>query len=168
MLRRGLLVICVLLIAAEAHAATLEITSGRFTSSGLLNDGFFRFGGVGFSVQGGNFDPQIVTVNPPPPTLTRLSQWSSGGELEITETLTGTNFVTGDTTVQVKGTTGMTVVSEVVTSTSIRATFRIARDVKPGTYRVTVTTAGGTSAQPFIVQRNEGSIPQGKKVKQAR
>jgi len=168
MLRRGLLVICVLLIAAEAHAATLEITSGRFTSSGLLNDGFFRFGGVGFSVQGGNFDPQIVTVNPPPPTLTRLSQWSSGGELEITEMLTGTNFVMGATAVQVKGTTGMTVVSEVVTSTSIRATFRIARDVKPGTYRVTVTTAGGTSAQPFIVQRNEGSIPQGKKVKQAR
>jgi len=148
MLRRRLLVICVLLIAAEAHAATLERTSG--------------------CVQGGNFDPQIVTVNPPPPTLTRLSQWSSGGELEITEMLTGTNFVMGATAVQVKGTTGMTVVSEVVTSTSIRATFRIARDVKPGTYRVIVTTAGGTSAQPFIVQRNEGSIPQGKKVKQAR
>jgi hypothetical protein len=75
-------VICVLLVAAEAHAAILEITSGSITSSGLLNDSFFRFRGPGFSVQGANFDPQTFTVNPPPPTLTRLSQWSSGGELE--------------------------------------------------------------------------------------
>jgi hypothetical protein len=159
MLRRRLLVICVLLIAAEARAATLEITSGRFTSSSLLNDSFFRFGGSGFSVQGGNFDPQTFTLNPPPPTLTRLSQWSSGGELEITETLTGTNFVTGATAVQVKGTTGMTVVSEVATSTSIRATFRVARDVKPGTYLVTVTTPAGVAAQPFIVQPDPAARP---------
>jgi hypothetical protein len=166
-------VICVLLVAAEAHAAILEITSGSITSSGLLNDSFFRFRGPGFSVQGANFDPQTFTVNPPPPTLTRLSQWSSGGELEITETLTGTNFVTGATTVEVTRTSGITVVSEVLTSTSIKATFRVARDVKPGTYLVKVTTAGGTSAQPFIIQPNEQSIsaivgPQGKKVKQAR
>jgi hypothetical protein len=81
-----------------------------------------------------------------------LSQWASGGEFEIAETLTGTNFVTGATSVQVTRTTGITVVTEGVTSTTIRATFRIGRDVKPGTYLVTVTTAGGTSAQPFIVQ----------------
>src|SRR5215469_175505 len=94
---------------------------------------------------------QTFTANAPPPALTRLSQWASGGEFEIAETLTGTNFVKGATSVQV---TGITAVTEVVTSTTIRATFRIGRDVKPGTYLVTVTTAGGASAQPFIVQSN--------------
>jgi hypothetical protein len=58
MLRRCLLVICVLLIAAEAHAATLdrnfglEITGGSIISSGSLRDTFFGFEGATFSAQG--------------------------------------------------------------------------------------------------------------------
>jgi len=56
MLRRCLLVSCVLLIATGAHAETLDITGGSITSDGLLNDTLFGFGGPTFNVQGVNFD----------------------------------------------------------------------------------------------------------------
>ena len=50
MLRRCLLVSCVLLIATGAHAETLDITGGSITSDGLLNDTVFGFGGPTFNV----------------------------------------------------------------------------------------------------------------------
>ena len=56
MLRRCLLVSCVLLIATGAHAETLDITGGSIISDGLLNDTLFGFGGPTFNVQGVNFD----------------------------------------------------------------------------------------------------------------
>jgi hypothetical protein len=53
MLRRCLLVICVLLIAAEAHATTLEITSGSIFSSSSTFGTTWTFQGPGFGVSGG-------------------------------------------------------------------------------------------------------------------
>src|SRR5215831_588680 len=56
MLRRCLLVTCVLLIAAEAHAdiQPLIITGGFISSSTVLRDSFFNFSGPFFSVSGAN------------------------------------------------------------------------------------------------------------------
>src|SRR5205823_3463895 len=62
-----------------------------------------------------------------------------------TATLTGTNFVSGGTTVQVSG-SGITVGSSQVTgSTSLTVAFTISASASPGNRTVTVATNGGTS-----------------------
>jgi YVTN family beta-propeller protein len=86
------------------------------------------------------------TVLPPVPTLSSLNPSTVVEGATVTETLTGTNFVTGATTVAVSG-AGVAVSSVNVTSaTSLTASFAVNSAADLGTRQVTVTTAGGTSA----------------------
>jgi hypothetical protein len=108
---------------------------------------------IGASISGGSIAGTITgaafTVRVAP-TLTTLSYatWIIGNA--VTETLTGTNFVAGATTIALSG-TGVTVSSvNVASSTSLTATFTVAGGAALVAQNVTVTTAGGTSAaQPF-------------------
>jgi hypothetical protein len=89
--------------------------------------------------------PFTVTL-PPPPTLTSISPTSGvQGQMMLSVTLTGTNFITG-ATVMLSG-AGVTVSNiVVVNSTTITAMFAIAANTALGPQNVSVTTAGGTSA----------------------
>ncbi len=94
---------------------------------------------------------QQAAVRFPPPTLTALSAWSgTTGAGTVSETLTGTNFVAGSTTVAAG--TGITVGSVNVTNaTTLTATFNIA-GASFGTHPIAVQTGAGTSgAQLFAV-----------------
>ena len=110
MLRRCLLVTCVLLIAAEAHAdiQPLIITGGFISSSTVLRDSFFNFSGPFFSVSGANLgnsytggssfgislpgDPNSIPgLNPPqivlegfPPCIGPGASFGCGGFLNFT------------------------------------------------------------------------------------
>jgi hypothetical protein len=98
--------------------------------------------------------PQSVTFNgtPLPPTLTMLSQASGVQGSTVMETLTGTNFVTGATTVNITG-TGITVTGTNVTnSTTLTVSFVLAANASLGVQSVSATTAAGTSGtQLFTV-----------------
>jgi 6-phosphogluconolactonase (cycloisomerase 2 family) len=86
------------------------------------------------------------TILPASPTLTSLSPATVVEGTTVTETLTGTNFVAGATTVAVSG-AGVTVSAvNVVSATSLTASFAINRAADIGARQVTVTTVGGTSA----------------------
>jgi hypothetical protein len=79
----------------------------------------------------------------PAPTLTNAPSGVAGSS--VTDTLTGTNFVAGNTTVSVAA-SGVTVSSVSVTSsTTLTAAFAIAGGAAFGTQNVTVTTTAGTS-----------------------
>jgi YVTN family beta-propeller protein len=106
---------------------------------------------VTISTVGGTSGPKTFTVLPPVPTVTSLSATTGVTGTTVTETLTGTSFVTG-ATVDVSG-TGVTVSNvSVASATSISATLTIASDATLGGHDVTVTTVGGTSAaQTFTV-----------------
>jgi hypothetical protein len=79
------------------------------------------------------------------PTLSSISPSSGTAGSTASVTLTGTNFVSGGTTVTVSG-AGVTVGSiQVSGTTSLTATFTIAASAATGNRSVTVTTAGGTS-----------------------
>ncbi len=89
---------------------------------------------------------------PATPTLTSITPSSGSAGTTVNATLTGTNFVTGATTVTIAG-TGVTANSVTVQSTtSLTAAFAIAPGTVLGPYPVTVSTASGTSASlPFTV-----------------
>jgi hypothetical protein len=79
----------------------------------------------------------------PVPTLTNAPSGVAGSS--VTDTLTGTNFAAGNTTVSVAG-SGVTVSSVSVTSsTTLTASFAVAGGSAFGTQNVTVTTTAGTS-----------------------
>ncbi len=85
----------------------------------------------------------------PPPTLTGISVWSAAtSQGSITETLTGTNFAAGSTTVNAGS--GITVSNVNVTSTTtLTASFNVAR-ASFGTQNISATTASGTTTTlPF-------------------
>lgn len=98
--------------------------------------------------------PQSVTFKggPPAPTLTMLSQASGAQGSTVTETLTGTNFIAGATTVNISG-TGITVMAtNVINSTTLTVSLVLAANASLGVQSVSVTTAGGTSGtQLFTV-----------------
>ena len=98
--------------------------------------------------------PFSLTINPPPPTLLSISPPAGTVGTAVGVTLTGTNFVTGGTTVNVTG--GVTVSNVVVTSgTQLTATFSIPATATPGPVSVSVSTAGGTSGT-VVFTLNEG------------
>jgi len=107
---------------------------------------------VTVTTAGGTSSAQTFTINPPAPTLTNLSATTGVTGTTVSQTLTGTNFVAGATTVAVSG-TNVTVSNVNVTSaTSLTADFVIAAGAALGGRNVTVTTAGGTSgAQVFTI-----------------
>lgn len=114
---------------------------------------------VTVTTAGGTTAAKTFTVNPPAPTLTSVSPNSGVQGTTVTVTLTGTNFISGATTVAVSG-TNVTVQNVSVSSgTSLTAQFVIASSAATGARNVTVTTAGGTSgAQTFTV--NAAADPQ--------
>ncbi len=95
--------------------------------------------------------PVSITV-PAIPTLTSITPSFGSAGTTVNATLTGTNFVTGATTVTIAG-TGVTANSVTVQSTtSLTAAFVIAPGTALGTYAVTASTAFGTSVSlPFTV-----------------
>jgi streptogramin lyase len=98
--------------------------------------------------------PVTFTVLPPAPTLLSISPPAGTVGTAVGVTLTGTNFVTGGTTVNVTG--GVTVSNVVVTSgTQLTATFTIPASATPGPVSVSVSTAGGTSGS-VVFTLNEG------------
>ena len=108
---------------------------------------------VSVTTAGGTTASQTFTVNPPPPTLTMISPTSGIQGANVNVTLTGTNFVVGGSTINVPAGAGITVSGSLVTSsTTITATFAIAGTATLGAQNVSVTTAGGTTAnQTFTV-----------------
>jgi hypothetical protein len=93
----------------------------------------------------GTSNVKTFTVSTPPaPALTSVSPNSGGQGNAVPVTLTGTSFISG-ASVAVNG-TGVTVSNvNVVSSTSITATFTIAANATVGAHNVTVTTSSGAS-----------------------
>lgn len=101
---------------------------------------------VTVTTSGGTSGTESFTVNPPPPTLSAISPTAGVQGTTVAVTLTGTNFITGATTVAVSG-SNVTVSNVSVSSgTSLTADFAIASGAALGDRNVTVTTAGGTTA----------------------
>ena len=101
---------------------------------------------VTVSTVGGTSGAQTFTVNPVAPTLTAVSPTTGVQGTTVAVTLTGTNFISGATTVAVSG-SNVTVNNVSVSSgTSLTADFVIASGAALGDRNVTVTTAGGTTA----------------------
>ncbi len=95
----------------------------------------------------GTSNPIAFTlIAPPPPTLTGIAPTSGAAGTTVTPvTLTGTNFLTGATSVAISG-TGVTVGTVTVNSaTQLTTSFTIAAGATLGDQTVTVTTSGGTS-----------------------
>jgi hypothetical protein len=87
-------------------------------------------------------------VNSTPPTLMLISPNTGVQGQAPTVTITGANFVTGGTAVNVSG-VGVSVSNvNVQSSTSLTASLTIDGEATPGQYLITLTTAGGTS-QPL-------------------
>ena len=108
---------------------------------------------VSVTTGGGTSGTQTFTVaTPPPPTLTSVSPAAGVTGTNVNVTLTGTNFLTGATTVLFSG-PGVTVANVVVTSSNtITAQFQIAAGATLGAQNVSVMTSGGTSGnQTFTV-----------------
>jgi YVTN family beta-propeller protein len=105
---------------------------------------------------GGGSANQQFTIEPAiaPPTLSALSPSSGIQGTVVPVTITGSNFITGGTTVNVSGGTGVIVSSVTVSSTtSLVAVFELSGPT--GSYGITATTSAGTSnALAFRVSPN--------------
>jgi hypothetical protein len=111
---------------------------------------------VSVTAPGGVSNTVAFTVMvPPSPTLASITPSAGVRGMTVAVTLTGNNFIPGQTTVAVNG-TGITVSGiTVVSSTQITATFTISAAAALTTRSVTVTVAGATTAsnpEPFTVQ----------------
>ncbi len=85
------------------------------------------------------------------PTFSAMSAWSGSAGTTVSETLTGTNFVAGSTTIAPPA--GITITGVSVTnSTTLAANFVVGAATTFGTHNITVTTSNGASGtQPFSV-----------------
>src|SRR5208283_4241344 len=139
----GVTVANVVVASATSITAQFQIAAGA------------ALGGQNVSVTtaGGTSGTQTFTVaTPPPPTLSSVSPAAGVTGTNVNVTLTGTNFLTGATTVLFSG-PGVTVANVVVTSSNtITAQFQIAAGATLGAQNVSVMTSGGTSGnQTFTV-----------------
>jgi hypothetical protein len=133
-----------------ANSFTAPTTGTTLTYSGAS----ITSPAISATVSGGSIAGAVtgttLTVNEPLPTFASLSEptWIVG--TTVSETLIGTNFITGATTVAVAG-TGVSVTGVTVTNaTTLTANFVVAPGATVGAHAVTVTTSGGTTAsQPF-------------------
>jgi hypothetical protein len=115
---------------------------------------------VTVTAPGGTSNPVTFTVTiPATPTLTNINPPTGVRGTTVAVALTGTNFIAGETTVNVSGGGGgggITVSGVVVTSsTTATATFAISNGATLSTRNVTVTVAGAAAASnsvPFTVQ----------------
>lgn len=100
----------------------------------------------------GGTSSRTFTVTLPPPTLTAIVPASGSQGATPTVTLTGSNFVTGGTTIVIGGTGVSALGTTVLSSTTVVAAFAIDAAAALGPRNITITTAGGTStAQTFTV-----------------
>jgi IPT/TIG domain len=111
---------------------------------------------VSVTAPGGVSNTVAFTVRAPAtPTLTSIAPATGVRSTTVPVTLTGTNFVVGETTVAVSG-GGITVSGVTVTGpTSLTANFAISAGAALGAHNVTVTVAGAAAASnsiPFTVQ----------------
>jgi len=134
----------------SANAFTAPSTGTTLTYSGAAISSPTISATVTGGTIGGSVTGALLTITAAPPTLTVLSEptWVVG--TTVAQTLTGTNFVTGATTVAIGG-TGITVTGvTVVNGTTLTANFVVAPGATVGAHAVTVTTASGTSGSvPF-------------------
>jgi IPT/TIG domain-containing protein len=123
---------------SSATSLTADFVVGSSAALGDRN--------VTVTTAGGTTAAKTFTVNPPAPTLTAVSPTTGVQGTTVAVTLTGTNFVSGATTVAVSG-SNVTVNNVSVSSgTSLTADFVIASSAALGDRNVTVTTSGGTTA----------------------
>jgi hypothetical protein len=139
---------------SNVTVSNVSVTSGTSLTASFAVGSTAALGDrtVTVTTVGGTSGTRTFTVNPPAPTLTSVSPTSGVQGTTVSVTLTGTNFISGATTVAVSG-TGVTVSNvSVASGTSLTADFVIAANATTGGRNVTVTTAGGTSgAQTFTV-----------------
>jgi cytochrome c peroxidase len=93
---------------------------------------------------GGTSAPRTFTITGPPPTLTSVSPNTGAQNTSVNVTLTGTDFVPGGTTISLGAGVAINN-SNVVSPTSMTATFVIAPEAQLGTRGLVVTTTNGTS-----------------------
>ncbi|MBP8273159.1 MAG: SBBP repeat-containing protein [Acidobacteria bacterium] len=123
------------------------VTATQMTAS-LVIDAMASLGGrtlTATTPDGAVSGGQTFTVTAPVPVLVSLSpsQGSIGSAVEVT--LTGTNM-SGVTSVNIGGATGIVVSNVIPSSTSVSCFFIIASNATWGTRSVTVSSSGGTSS----------------------
>jgi len=103
------------------------------------------------SAAASGFTTANATVHFPTPTLTALSTVTGVAGNTVSETVTGTNFVSGNTTVAAGANVTVNSVN-VTSSTTLTASFVIGGGATFGTRNVSATTGNGTSGTfPFAV-----------------
>jgi len=100
---------------------------------------------VSVATSGGTSSSVVWTVLPPLPTLTSISPNACVKGTSCSVTLTGTNFISGGTTVGVSGTGVVVTNVTFVSATSMTALFTVDAAAVTSPRSVTVTTVGGTS-----------------------
>lgn len=126
------------LVIIRYPIGTITATGGAITTVAGYKIHTFASGGT-FSISG-------------VPTLTSVAPNTGNQGANVSVTLTGTNFVSGGTTVAVSGSNVTVSGVSVASATSLTATFAIDWSAAIGARNVTVTTASGTSgAQIFTV-----------------
>lgn len=148
-------------------ATGVTLTGSSSIAAGFVIDAAATVGAhtVTVATSAGTSGGQTFTVTPRAPTLTAIAPAAAALGVTVPVTLTGTNFITGATTVGVSD-AGVTVSNvNVVTATSLTASFAIGATATAGARTVTVTTAGGTSGtQTFtlsapVVSPNPWPVP---------
>jgi hypothetical protein len=100
---------------------------------------------------GGTSLPLTFTVVPPAPGIGGLSQPGATQGQTISQTITGSNFIPGGTTVEIGG-SGVHLSNIVVqNSTTITLTISIDKTATPGQYPIIVSTQGGAAQINFTV-----------------
>jgi hypothetical protein len=104
------------------------------------------------TTQGGDSNPATFTVTLPPPTLSPISPQTGAQNSIVNVTLTGANFVPGDTTINTGASGIVPAIIGTVTPSQITATFTIPSTATLGAIPITVTTSNGVSSpQTFTV-----------------
>jgi cytochrome c peroxidase len=126
---------------SNINVSSLTAMSATFA---IASDAPLGARNVTVMTSGGTSAPRTFTITGPPPTLTSTSPNTGAQNTSVNVTLTGTNFVPGGTTINPGG--GVAVNNtNVVSASSMTATFVIAPEAQVGARNVTVTTGNGTS-----------------------
>lgn len=146
---------------ANVTVQNVSVGSATALTADLVVDSTAVLGARSITVTtaGGTTGAQTFTINAQPPTLSALSAPIGVTGTTINETLTGTNFITGATTVAVSGTGVTTSNVDVTSTTSLTVDVSIDSAATLGARNVTVTTSGGTSAaQTLTVNPIAGTL----------
>lgn len=132
----------------------VSVLSSSALRATLMIDGNAALGDDTLSVAtpGGSSGGEVFTVRPRTPTLASIAPNTALDSTAVTVTLTGTNFISGATTIAVSN-SGIAVDSiTVLTDSTLIAKFVIATNPKALTALVRVLTSGGLSdSATFVV-----------------